>query len=67
MSARKPRKSGTPVVPAPQPKLTLLRTRPPRPRPEPDADLQAMLDDMRRRDRVQRTRLEVEPDEPEAA
>ena len=35
--------------------------------PKPDAETRALLADMKRRYAVQRERLDVEPDEPEAA
>ena len=70
MSDSKPsktRKAGVPLNPE-----LRLRLRPvPRteelPRPVPDPELRAALADMQRRSRVQHERLEVDPDEPEAA
>ena len=67
MSARKSRKPGVPVYDEPRPKLRLLPTVPERVRPEPDPELKATLDDMNRRYRVQRTRVETGDDAPDAA
>jgi hypothetical protein len=67
MSARKPRKPGLPVYDEPRPKLRLLPTVPERVRPEPDPELKAILDDMQRRYKVQRTRITLDDHEPEAA
>ncbi len=67
MSARKPRKPGLPVYDELPPKLRLLPTVPERVRPEPDPELKAILDDMNRRYRVQRTRVETGDDTPDAA
>jgi len=38
-----------------------------RPRPEPDPELKAALDDMQRRYKVQRTRITLDDQGPEAA
>lgn len=54
MSASKPRKAGAPAFPKNGPKLRLVKSTDERPRPEPDPELRAILDDMKRRGRVER-------------
>lgn len=61
------RKAGTPVYMKPQPRLRAVPETAECPRPEPDPELRALLDDMQRRYRVQRERLNLGDDEPEAA
>lgn len=65
MSANKSRKAGQPVHR--KPKLRLVPSPVERPRPEPALELKEVLDDMRRRYRVQRERIELEPDGKDAA
>jgi hypothetical protein len=67
MSTNKSRKASTPLSTEPQPRLRAVPQPAARPRPEPDPELRAMLDDMQRRYRVQRERLNLGDDEPEAA
>ncbi len=62
---KRPRKAGTPRFPAP-PRLVLVCTEPARPRPAADSERRALLDDVRRRERVHRNRLNND-DGPEAA
>ena len=66
MSERKPRKAGQPVDDQ-RPRLRPV-PRPVEPeRPAPEPELRAWLDDLQRRYRVQRERLNAGDDEPEAA
>jgi hypothetical protein len=65
LSANKSRKAGQPVYR--KPKLRLVPSPGERPRPEPDPELKEVLDRMRRRYRVQRERIEREPDGKDAA
>ena len=65
MSANKSRKAGQPVHRKPM--LRLVPSPEERPCPEPDPELKEVLDDMRRRYRVQRERIEQEPDGKDAA
>jgi hypothetical protein len=67
MSTNKSRKASIPVSTEPQPSLRALPQPATRPRPAPDPELRALLDDMQRRYRVQRERLNLGDDEPEAA
>lgn len=67
MSTRKPRKAGTPVYAEPRPRLRMVECTDERPQAKPDPELRAVLDDMQRRYRVQRERLNLGDDEPEAA
>ena len=67
MSASKPRKAGQPVYRKPGSKLRLVPSPDERSRPEPDSELKEVLDDMRRRYRVQRERIEQGPDGEDAA
>lgn len=68
MSTNKSRKAGTPVYAKLQPRLRAVpQPEAQRPRPAPDPELRATLDDMQRRYRVQRERLNLGDDEPEAA
>ncbi len=67
MSTRKPHQAGTPVYAEPQPRLRLVARTDQRPQAKPDPELRALLDEMQRRDRVQRERQTDAPDEPEAA
>jgi hypothetical protein len=67
MSTNKSRKANTPVSTETQPRLRVVPQPAVRPRPEPDPEMRAMLDDMQRRYRVQRERLNLGDDEPEAA
>lgn len=64
MSANKQRKAGQPVYRKPQ--LRLVPSPREQKRPEPDLELKEVLDD-RRRYRVQRERIELEPDGKDAA
>ena len=64
---RKPRKAGQPVYVEPQRRLRSVPRVEERPRPKVDADLRDMLDGLQRRARVQRERLNLGDDEPEAA
>ncbi len=65
MSVNRPRKAGQPVYRKPE--LRLVPSPEERPAPEPDPELKEVLDDMRRRYRVQRERIEREPDDKDAA
>ena len=65
MSANKTRKAGQPIIP--QPRLRLIPSPEKRPRPEPDPEQKEMLDDMKRRYRVQRERIDIEDDGKDAA
>lgn len=65
MSANKPRKAGQPVYRKPE--LRLVPSPEERPRPEPDSELKEILDDIRRRYRMQRERIELGPDGKDAA
>jgi hypothetical protein len=65
LSASKPRKAGQPVYR--KPKLRLVPFPEEQKRPEPDPELKEVLDDMRRRYRVQRERIERGPDDKDAA
>jgi hypothetical protein len=56
VSANKQRKPGEPVYRKPESGLRLVKSPDTRPRPAPDPELQAVLDDMKRRYRVQRER-----------
>jgi hypothetical protein len=67
VSAEKPRKASAPAFPKQRPELRLVENPDERPRPELDPDLKATLDDMNRRYRVQRERIEREPDGKDAA
>jgi hypothetical protein len=67
LSASRPRKAGQPVHPAQKPGLRLVKNKDERPRPEPDPELKEVLDDCRRRYRVQRERIEHEPEGKDAA
>jgi hypothetical protein len=58
MSSDRHRKAGAPAFPRREPTLRLVRNPDERPRPEPDLELKATLDDMNRRYRVQRGRME---------
>ena len=61
------RKASQPVTAKPKPNLRAVPQPEPRQPAKPDADLQAMLDDMQRRYRVQRARLDRDDPESEAA
>jgi hypothetical protein len=65
LSASKQRKAGQPVYR--KPKLRLVPSPEERQRPEPDPELKEVLDDMRRRYRVQQERIERGPDDRDAA
>jgi hypothetical protein len=65
LSTNKQRKAGQPVYRKPQ--LRLVPSPEERQRPEPDPELKEVLDDMRRRYRVQRGRLNAGGDKPEVA
>jgi hypothetical protein len=65
LSANKSRKAGQPVYR--KPKLRLVHSPEERQRPELGPELKEVLDDMRRRYRVQRERFEREPDGKDAA
>jgi hypothetical protein len=67
LSASKPRKAGEPTFPQPKPGLRLIKPVDERPRPEPDPELKELLNDMNRRYRVQRERIERDPDGKDAA
>jgi hypothetical protein len=68
VSIDKPRKAGTPVYRKLYPGLRPVPNPDERSRPAPDAETQALLDDLKRRYRVQRERLTIdEPNEPKAA
>jgi hypothetical protein len=66
MSTNKRRKPGKPVY-GERPTLRPVPNPDERQQPQPDAETCALLDDLKRRYRVQRERLSIEPDEPEAA
>ena len=66
MSANKPRKAGQPVYRKPD--LRLVPSPDEERKPQaPDPELKEVLDDMRRRYRVQRERIGREPDGKDAA
>lgn len=65
MSANKSRKTGQPVYR--RLNLRLVPFPKERSAPEPDPELKEVLDDMRRRYRVQQERIEREPDNRDAA
>ena len=65
MSANKQRKAGQPVCR--KPRLHLVPSPEERQRPEPDPELKEVLDDMRRRYRVQRERIGRGDDGKDAA
>lgn len=65
MSVNRSRKAGQPVYRKPE--LRLVPSPEERPATEPDPELKEVLDDMRRRYRVQRERIEREPDGKDAA
>jgi hypothetical protein len=67
VSANRTRKAGALAFPKQEPKLRLVKGPDERPRPEPDSELRAILDDMKRRYRVQRERDGREPDGKDAA
>lgn len=67
MSSDRTRKAGAPAFPKRKPTLRLLKNPVERPLPAPDPELKEILDDMKRRDRVQRERIEREPDGKDAA
>lgn len=67
MSERKARRAGEPAFPSKKPGLRLVKSPDERPTFEPDPDLKAMLDDMKRRYRVQRERAERDPEGDDAA
>ena len=64
---RKPRKASQPAHTEPQPRLRPVPRSDERPQLIPDPELRTLLDDMQRRYRVQRERLNLGDDEPEAA
>ena len=61
----KTRKAGVPINP--RPRLRPVPRTDELPRPQLDGETRALMDDMRRRYRVQRERLSLGDDEPEAA
>jgi hypothetical protein len=65
MKRHNQRKPGEPVHQ--KPALRLVKSPEARPQPAPDPELKAMLDDMRRRYRVQRVRPDHGPDDRDAA
>jgi hypothetical protein len=65
LSANKQRKAGQPVYR--KPTLRLVPSPDERKPPAPDPELKEVLDDMRRRYRVQRERIEQGPDGKDAA
>lgn len=65
MSANKPRKAGQPVYR--KPKLRLVPSPEERQRPAPDPELKEVLDDMRRRYKVQHERLRLGGDDKDVA
>jgi hypothetical protein len=67
MSANKLRKAGQPIIPRPGSQLRLVPCPGESKRPEPDLELKEVLDDMRRRHRVQREPVERESDGKDAA
>jgi hypothetical protein len=67
VSADKPRKAGARAFPKQEPKLRLVQNTKDRPRPEPDCEMKEILNDIRRHYRVQRERIEREPDGKDAA
>lgn len=67
MSVSKPRKAGEPAFPQPKPGLRLIKPVDERKPPQPDAELKELLDDMNRRYRRQRERIERDPDGKDAA
>jgi hypothetical protein len=67
VSAEKPRKVSAPAFPKRRPELRLVKNPDEPPRPEPSPELKAILDDMKRRYRVERERAGREPDGKDAA
>lgn len=67
MSAKKPRRAGAPAFPEKRPGLRLLKNPEEHTRAEPDLELKAALDDIKRRQRIQREQIEREPDDKDAA
>jgi hypothetical protein len=67
VSANKPRSASVPAFPKRRPELRLVKNPDEPPRPEPGPELKAILDDMKRRYRVQREQNEVEPGGKDAA
>ena len=67
MSANKQRKPGEPVYRKTESGLRLVKSPDARSAPAPDTELRAALDDMKRRYRVQRERLDRGPDDKDAA
>lgn len=67
MSANKQRSAGTPAFPKRRPELRLVKNPDERLLPAPDPELKEILDDMRRRYRVQRERSESGPEGKDAA
>jgi hypothetical protein len=65
----RPRKAGQPVYQKPKlkPKLRLVPSPEERQRPEPDTGLKEILNDMRRRYKVQHERLRLGDDDKDAA
>jgi len=67
VSANKQRRAGAPAFPKQEPKLRLVKNPDERPRPELDPELKAIIDDMGRRSRAQRERINPRPDGKDAA
>jgi hypothetical protein len=67
VSEQKPRRAGEPAAPSKKPGLRLVKSPDERPVSGPGPDLKAMLDDMKRRYRVQRERAERDPEGDDAA
>jgi hypothetical protein len=67
MSVKKPRRAGAPAFPGKKPGLRLVKDSDHLPHPEPSPELKAILDDMRRRYRVNLERAGRDPDGKDAA
>lgn len=67
MSADKLRRAGEPAFPEKKTGLRLVKSPAERPRPKPDPELKAIVEDLNRRARAQRERIEREPGGNDAA
>jgi hypothetical protein len=67
VSAIKARRAGTPAFPKRRPELRLVKSPDERPRSELDSELKTIIDDMGRRHRAQRERINPRPDGKDAA
>lgn len=67
MSTDKLRKAGAPAFPKHKSNLRLVNSSVERPRPAPDPGLKAIIEDMNRRHRASRERIERDPGGKDAA